>query len=195
MVGGALSVRASVVAMQTPSTAKVIVNLFAYQVAWFACVLGAANDMPWLGTMVCLAIVAVHLLSEQSLAAIKLVLACAILGLALDSVLAASGVARFASGTFTQGLAPHWMVALWMAFATTLNVSLQWLMRRPSWAMAVGLVGGPLAYLAGARLGAMQIEPLLLGLAAIGALWALAMWVLALLATRWSPVPIAERLT
>lgn len=41
-------------------------NIVAYQAAWFACVLGAAYGMPWIGAAVCLAVVAAHLaLSKQ----------------------------------------------------------------------------------------------------------------------------------
>jgi hypothetical protein len=49
------------------------------------------------------------------------------------------------------------MLCLWIAFATTLGHSLRWLMNRPVAAAAAGAVGGPLAYLAAGRLGALEI--------------------------------------
>ena len=65
-------------------------------------------------------------------------------------------IARFASGVWAQGWAPYWMVALWGAFATTLNHSLRWLTRRPVFAALFGAVGGPIAYSAGVQLGALE---------------------------------------
>jgi non-ribosomal peptide synthetase component F len=64
------------------------------------------------------------------------------------------------------------MVALWAMFATTLNVSLRALRARPWLAAALGAAGGPLAYYAGARLGALQLADFHAGLAAIAVGWA-----------------------
>ena len=36
-------------------------NLIAFKIGWLACVLGSANDRPWLGTMIALLVVAFHL--------------------------------------------------------------------------------------------------------------------------------------
>ena len=55
---------------------------------------------------------------------------------------------RFASAG-SLPIAPFWMLALWIAFATTLNHSMRWLMHRPVVAAIGGAVFGPLAYLAG----------------------------------------------
>ena len=43
--------------------------------------------------------------------------------------------------------APVWIVALWMGFALTLNHSMAALKTRPWAAVALGVIGGPLAYL------------------------------------------------
>ena len=51
------------------------------------------------------------------------------------------------------GLAPYWIVALWMLFATTLNVTFRWLQPRPALAAALGAVFGPVSYIAGAAVG------------------------------------------
>ena len=64
------------------------------------------------------------------------------------------------------------MVSLWIAFATTLNHSLRWLVNRPVAAALCGAIGGPLAYLAGAKLGALTIGAPLPAIALIAVLWA-----------------------
>jgi hypothetical protein len=72
-----------------------------------------------------------------------------------------------------------------MIFATTLNVSLRWMKKRWTLAAGLGAVGGPLAYLAGAQLGAVTLTETSTALAAIGTVWALAMPVLLLAADRF----------
>jgi len=55
---------------------------------------------------------------------------------------------------------PIWIVALWMAFATSVDVSLRWLRQRPMLGAAFGAVGGNLAYQAGQKLGAVSFSPM-----------------------------------
>jgi hypothetical protein len=168
-----------------------LLNIIAYQIAWFACVLGAANQLPWIGTTVALAVVALHLaLTPQRRVELKLIVAAAVIGLVLDSALASSGLVSFASGVLIDGLTPHWMLGLWISFATTLTVSMRWLVTRPALAIAFGALGGPIAYYAGTKLGAMTIHTDA-ALFVIGITWAGAMWLLALLAARVSEPSIA----
>jgi hypothetical protein len=134
----------------------VLRNFIGFQVGWLACVLGAAYGLAWAGTTVALAIVGWHLAQAlRPRAELMLVLITATLGATFDSVLTALGWVHFPHGTLLTGAAPHWMVALWMLFATTLNVSLRWLKRSALLAALFGLIGGPLAYLGGAKLGAV----------------------------------------
>jgi len=62
-----------------------------------------------------------------------------------------------------------------MLFATTLNLSMRWLRGRIVLAAAIGCAGGPLAYLAGHRIGGIQFvdETSALLMLAVG--WALLM--------------------
>ena len=65
------------------------------------------------------------------------------------------------------------MVALWMLFASTLNASMGWLAGRFAVAAALGAVFGPLSYLAGARLGAIELHAnTAVSLTAIAVVWA-----------------------
>jgi len=68
-------------------------------------------------------------------------------GCVLDSALGAMGVFDFA-----QWPLPLWLALLWLVLASGLRHSLAWA-ARPVWLGALlGMLGGPLAYLAGARL-------------------------------------------
>jgi hypothetical protein len=163
-----------------------LANFILFQIGWFACVLGGANDRPWLGTGIALAIVAWHLgRAPRPRAELILVLASAAVGAVADSVPVAAGWVRYASGTVVPGTAPVWLVAMWMLFATTLNVSLRWLQRYPFAAIVLGAIGGPLAYWGGARLGAMEFVAPVAATAALAVGWALLTPLLVRLARRF----------
>lgn len=170
-----------------------LLNFAAYQLAWFAVVIGAAREMAWAGALVALLVVIVHLAFRREAVEFRLIGAALLLGLLVDGALALSGQVRFADA-WPQNLAPYWMSSLWIAFATTLNHSLRWLMRRPAVAAAGGAIGGPLAYLAGAKLGALSFVSAATALPLIGILWALAMCALSLVVVRAATLPARGRL-
>lgn len=166
--------------------ALLVANIVAFQAGWLACVLGAAGGRPWLGPLVALPVLAFHLRSAARPGVeLALLAAAGLTGLALDSLLVLAGRLAFEEGVLVPGLAPYWMVALWLLFATTFNVSLRWLRTRPALAALLGAVGGPLAYLAGARLGAAEVlEPALATHLAVALAYALATPLLLALARR-----------
>jgi len=150
-----------------------IVNVVLYQAGWLACVLGAAHGMPWAGVVAAAAIVAWHLSrAGQPRAEARLIAAAIVVGAVFETLLVQAGWVRYAEGALVAGTAPVWMVALWAMFATTLNVSLRPLRTHPWVAAVLGAVGAPLAYYAGARLGALQLADFHAGLAAIAIGWA-----------------------
>ena len=162
----------------------VFVNVLLFQAAWMASVLGAAHGRPWLGPIAALAVVAWHLARARRVLPEALLLAAALaLGAAFESLLVLGGWLRFETGIPAIG-APAWMIALWAAFATTLNVSMRMLHRRRIVAAALGAVAAPLAYYAGSRLGAVEFVSLGAALAVIGAGWVVLMPVLVSLAAR-----------
>ena len=149
-------------------------NIVAFQLGWFACVLGAANGMPALGTGAAIAIVCWHLsLTTHPRREFILIMLIGVIGALWDSALVALGWIHYPNGTLIAGAAPHWIVALWMLFATTLNVSLGWLKRRVPVAAAFGLIGGPLAYFGAARLDALMLVEPTFALVALAVGWAL----------------------
>jgi hypothetical protein len=84
------------------------------------------------------------------------------------------------------------MIALWAVFATSLNLSMGFLKGRLWLAALVGGIGGPVSYLAGGRLGGLEMaDPALaLGVQALG--WAVLLPLLSHLATQLdgtSPAP------
>jgi hypothetical protein len=127
-----------------------LINLAAFQVGWFACVLGGSL----VGAVVVGAILALHL-----------------------SSLAYPGEWRWLAGfdlgnqPRLMGALPLWLWLLWPLFASLLHHSLAWLWRYPWLAMLGGATSGPLSYFAGARLAGVELAPWLLPLEALA--WAL----------------------
>lgn len=151
----------------------VVANVVLFQLGWFACVLGAAHALPWLGPLVALPIIAWHL-ARAARARPELVLAVSALlaGALFDTLLVRTGWIRFSAGALVAGTAPLWMMVLWAIFATSLNVSLRSLRTRPGLAVILGALGGPLAYYSGARLGALTFTAVRPALAMIALGWA-----------------------
>jgi hypothetical protein len=173
----------------------IFINFILFQIGWFACVLGGAYGHPWAGTLVAVAIVAWHLARAANPAAeFKLVLLAALMGGAWDSALVALGWIAYPSGTLIAGAAPLWIVAMWMMFATTLNVSLRWLKHLGFPVILLGAVFGPFAYYAGEMLGALQFTDWQAAIAAQGIGWGMLLPLLVTLSTRYNGIAAAPGL-
>lgn len=163
-----------------------LINFLLFQIGWFAAVLSAAELVPWLGVAVILVVVGLHLRWSQAPGReLALVMICAGLGAAFDSLLVAAGWVSYPSGQILPGVAPYWIVAMWMSFATTLNVSLRWLRHRPLLAAAFGAGGGPLAYYTGEKLGGIVLTDFTAAMLMLGLGWGLMMPALCALSRRF----------
>lgn len=164
-----------------------LLNIIAFQIGWFACVLGGAHGWPWLGVVVTAVVIALHLYrAPRPRMEAMLIGVSGLLGLIADSLLTGIGLLRFPSGQLHAQLAPYWMVAMWMLFATTLNVSLGWLKPRLGLAALLGMIAGPLAYYGGAKLGGVSFANPLASLLAVAGVWTLAMPLVLIIANRWN---------
>lgn len=154
----------------------VLLNAAIFQLAWFACVLGAAHGWSWLGPVMVGSFACFHLgMSRDRRGEGGLVLRALILGAAIDSTLAAIGLYRFESPVSPEWLAPPWLIAMWVNFSLTLRSSMGWLRGRYALAALISGVAGPAAYLAGSRLGALHIlSPLSIVIPALAIAWAVA---------------------
>ena len=136
-----------------------LLNLLANQAVWFLCILGAATGRAGWGSAAAVALVAWHLrTTERPGREAVLVLAAMLLGGLFDTAWLATGWVQYTSGQVHAGFTPHWMLALWAAFATSMNLSMRWLQSRLIWAAVLGAVGGVLSFRAGEALGAVRIE-------------------------------------
>jgi hypothetical protein len=153
---------------------KKLVNVVFFQIAWFAAVLGAARGLLWLGPIVMIPILAIHMALQQNRQGeLKLLMAAGVLGFLFDTVFVAGGVFTPLQHLFPRPFSPPWMVCLWLNFAATLNVSMAWLSGRYLLAAAFGAIGGPLAYYSGASLGAAEALPTTNGMLLLAVGWGL----------------------
>lgn len=172
-------------------------NLAGYQLVWFGVVICAARGQPLLSVLIAAAFVAAQWLASRQQASDARLLACAVAcGVVLDGGLASSGLLVYASSQPAL-LAPVWILALWAAFAMTLNHSMTFLRGRPLLAAAFGAIGGPLAYAGASRgFGAVTLaDPAWTSMLWLAVGWGLAMSALAVVAQRWhAPRPVASAL-
>jgi hypothetical protein len=175
----------------TPLAAARLANLALYQAGWFACVLGGARGRPWLGAAAGLALALVHLaLVERRAEEAKFVALAALAGTVIDSAQQAAGTAAFPSGHYADWLCPGWLTVLWAQFATLPCHSLAWLAGRPILSALLGAAGGPLAFLAGERLGGVTFpQGRAVGCAALAVVWGVAFPVLMRVSERSGAFP------
>ncbi|MEG1039906.1 MAG: DUF2878 domain-containing protein [Pseudomonas sp.] len=128
----------------------IIGNALWLQVGWWACVLGAHR--PWLLLTVPVGLVVHLMLCPDRTAEWRALWRVALAGCLLDSLLGAAGV--FA---FEQWPLPAWLALLWLVLASGMRHSLAWAGRFYGWGALLGLLAGPLAYLAGARLAGVDL--------------------------------------
>lgn len=156
-------------------------NYGLYQAGWVAAVGGAAIGVGEAGAAAAALLTAAHLwLARDRAGEALLVAATLLLGLVAEATQIALGTYVTLGGTTPRPWPPLWLIALWAQFATTFRFSAAGLFARP-WAAALfGALGGPLAFLAGERLGAVTLaRPLTPSLLALLGAWAIGMAVCA----------------
>lgn len=150
-----------------------LLNLGLFKLGWFACVFGAAAGRPVIGAATVALAVVVHLArTDNRQGEVRLLLAAAVIGLVWETVLVSGGILDYGGSSFEAGLAPYWIVGMWVLFATTMNVGMRWLRRGPVIAGIAGAVGGPMSFVAGEKAGAVAFGDPVVSLVVIGLGWA-----------------------
>ena len=176
-------------APRVPTPATQVKHFVLFQCAWFAAVLDAAQQRVWLGCLCILLLMGWHLsLSVQPRREVALIACALMVGLVFETVNLHLGFLRATSGQLLPALPACWLVAMWGLLAMTLNVSLRWL--KPHWWLAslLGAVAGPLAYVAGAKLGALVLVQPTAALLSLAIGWAVLLPVLVWLSKRFDGV-------
>ena len=119
-----------------------LVNFVLFQIGWFSAVIGGATNRPWLGVLVIIAVVLIHLYRTFNIRAeATLIIIIAIMGGSLDSVFVYLNWISYPSGHIHESLTAYWIIAMWMSFSTTLNSSMAWLKKSHILAVIFGFFG------------------------------------------------------
>lgn len=155
---------------------KTVINFAGFQIGWLACVVGGANSMPWIGPLLAIAVLTWHLIQANAWKKeLMLIVMITLAGSLFDQALLWLGWIYYPAGATSAWLIPVWMMALWALFSSTLNVSLRWMRGKHLTAVMFGFIGGPLAYIAGQKLGAMELVSYNTLLVALAIGWGLMM--------------------
>jgi hypothetical protein len=167
---------------------KALLYVIGETIGWFACVLGAAGGIHWLGAPVVVTLLAFHLVTRAERSVLRILsvtLVSICFGFCLDSLLIVAGVYAPVRWLIPSPLATIWLLTLWANFSLIVDVPLRWLQQHLVVAAAFGGLFGPAAYLGGQRLGAIQVnEPVSVHMVVLAIAWALGLALLMLLARR-----------
>ncbi|MDB3925578.1 DUF2878 domain-containing protein [Porticoccaceae bacterium] len=153
-----------------------LVNFIGFQVGWFACVLGAANDQELLGMIIALGVIIYHVVTQgDSRKELKLILVALAIGLLWETWVLNLDILRYPSHPDALFWAPTWLIMMWALFATTINLSMGWLKGRWVLSVFMGAVFGPLAFIGGERLGAVVFLDSTLSIITLSVGWGLLM--------------------
>ncbi|MDX1777216.1 MAG: DUF2878 domain-containing protein [Desulfobulbales bacterium] len=153
------------------------INFILFQVCWFACVVGAAYELGWLGPLLVTAAVPLQilLLTEHRKSEALFVVICGLAGFVLESLLIAGNIYAPVNPVWGR-FSPPWMTALWFNFAMLTSISLAWLKGKYLLAAVLGGIFGPLAYWGGEKLGAIILNSAFVqGYLPLALVWALAL--------------------
>ena len=156
-------------------TRAFLVNQGLFQLAWPACVIGAAHEIYWTGLLVVGALV-VWQLNRHNRHALdyRMLLVCLGLGFVLDTLWIQLGLLEFAMPWPSAHFAPFWIMLLWVSVALVINHSLAAFKNRLVLLAVAGGIGSPFSYFAGSRFGAVEwLAPAWQVILATGLSWAI----------------------
>jgi hypothetical protein len=135
---------------------SVAINLTLFKLGWLAVVFTAAAGMAEVGVATVALVAVVHLVRAKSVSnELSLLIIAGLIGLAWETLLVQTNMLGYPASD--AGVAPYWIVAMWVLFATTLNVGMKWLRKNLFLAALAGAIGGPLSFIAGQKVGAVEL--------------------------------------
>jgi hypothetical protein len=165
---------------------KTILYVLGETAGWFACILGAAHDRHWQGAVAVTVLLLMHVATKAHRSVCRIlavVLLSVLFGFCFDSLLILAGVYAPTRWLMPSPFATIWLIALWANFGLIVDVPLGRLQKHLVIAAVFGGVFGPVAYLGGQRLGAIQVaEPAGVNIAVLACAWAVGLAFLLFLA-------------
>ena len=126
-----------------------IINLVAFDLAWFGLIYWGNLFIPTALLMLCLHF---FFISKMRVNEFCLICVVTIIGVFVDSMLQYLGVLVFPEGK----IMPLWLITLWLCFASTLCHSLKFLQRSILLQGVFGALFAPISYIAGNEMNAVS---------------------------------------
>ncbi len=138
---------------------SVILNFFAFYVAWWAMLISHWKGMPVVGWVVFALVMALHFfrVSINKKKDAKEVVLIAVVGILLDTALSRAGVLSFTSPSFGF-LPPFWLMGIWFLFATTISYTFILIRNKIPAQVIVGGFFAPVSYITGAKFGLLILS-------------------------------------
>jgi len=140
-----------------------IYDIIGFKLCWILCAFSSKWEQPYLGPIVTLLFILIHLtIVKFNDRDIKIISLAILIGLIVDSLFFRLDLIIYQGGVLTNfKIAPLWILSMWGGFAVTLLYSLNSIKNRYLISGLIGLIGGPLSYNAGVQIGSIEIdEPL-----------------------------------
>ena len=136
----------------------IVINLSLFKFGWMAVVLSAAAGLAEVGAATVGLIALVHLIRAHRISdELALLVVAGCIGLVWETLLVQAGVLTYPTSATSPEFAPYWIVAMWVLFATTLNVGMKWLKKNLAITAVAGAICGPLSFVAGQQVGAVNL--------------------------------------
>lgn len=156
---------------------KLLLNITAYYLAWFACIISASQQKPWHGLIVSLVITLIQLffyIREHKASHIIKFMAClSVIGFSIDCIMYKLKFIGFSANPFSPYLAPPWLIGLWLSFAFILFAFSRKYFQYVRSFMIMAFFGFPLSYYAGINFGAANLPNGKLSLLILAIIWAI----------------------
>ena len=176
-----------------PPIARIIINIVLFQIGWLVCVLSAVNNIALISLLFAFTAIGFHLFfTPMRIKEIQMLFLVTLTGTAWETVMVQLGFMVYINGNIFEGLPPYWILAMWLLFATTLNISLRWLHGRMMLAALLGMLFGPITYFAGSKLGGVSFPETLSTIAVVAISWGVLMPMLAVLAKRFDGFTVSK---
>lgn len=143
-----------------PSTQHMLINAVLFQLCWFSAVLMASY---W--ALLPLGLMFLHYLQVRGTTGLLIVILLGVLGILFDSLYLYLGIYHLDAQTAVLPLLnlPVWLACLWLGFCLSLPLSLAWLVKKPAYFIVGCMILGPVSYMAGRRLQAIDFSDINIG--------------------------------
>ncbi len=146
-----------------------------YYCAWYIAVVLSAHNKPWQATgfasIIAIAQIAQQMFKKNNKNGLLAAFFLALTGIAVDSIYVTTGIINLNANPFSPYFAAPWLMAIWFNFAIIFFSIGHFFDGKPVLLGLLSLIGFPLAYYAGAMMGAIHFNNPIFSMLIVGITW------------------------